>query len=66
MNCPVCKRPMMQMIKVLIWCPASQDVFTKATLRRKAVEIVSVEKSSAGEYSCYLHGTLGDIAKGDK
>lgn len=61
MNCPICKRPLMQAVKILIWCPASQDVFTKTTLRRKAVEIVEVKRPSVGEYSCYRHGTLGNI-----
>lgn len=61
MNCPICKRPMMQTVEILVWCPASQNIFTKTTLRRKAVEIISVERPSVKEYSCYRHGTLGDI-----
>ncbi len=64
MNCPICKQQMFQTVKILIWCPASQDVFNKTTLRRKAVEIISVERPSAKEYSCYRHGTLGDIIGG--
>ncbi len=66
MNCPICKRPLMQIVKIFIWCPASQNTFNKTTLRRKAVEIISVEKSSAGKYACYLHGMLGDMIEGDK
>lgn len=61
MNCPICKKPMMQEAKIYIWAPASQNVFNKVTLRRKAVKITKVERSSAKEYSCYLHGTLGDM-----
>lgn len=61
MNCPICKRPMMQIVELKIWCPASQSTFTKTTLRRKAVEIIEVKRPNVREYSCYRHGTLGDM-----
>jgi hypothetical protein len=55
---------MMQVVELRIWCPASQDVFTKATLRRKAVKIVEAKRPDIKEYSCYLHGALGDMIEG--
>lgn len=61
MNCPICQKPLMQMVKLYLWCPATEQKFDKKALRRTEIQISGVERRDPMTWVCVRHGTLGQI-----
>lgn len=61
MNCPMCDEPLMQMVQLFIWCPASERNFNKTALRRKAFKVSAAKRPDPMKWVCLEHGTLGRI-----
>lgn len=62
-NCPICGKPLRQVITVWIEAPASMRAVTKTALRSSKVEILGVDRPPVKEWECPEHGPLGSIRR---
>jgi hypothetical protein len=60
-NCPICNKPMTQMRRLFISCPANQLEFSKKSLRSKEVKIQGVSDPNPELWICKEHGTFGSM-----
>jgi hypothetical protein len=51
----------MKMVKLYLWCPATEKKFDKKALRRKEIKISGIEERDPMTWVCSRHGTLGRI-----
>ena len=61
MNCPICGKPLMQLVQIFVWCPASEDVFNKTALKKPTMKISAVRQPEPEKWICETHGTLRHI-----
>jgi len=60
-KCLICGSELKQMVKLTLWCNASEQTFNKTALRKKGIEISYVNRPEPSEWTCPEHGRLSHI-----